>query len=310
MPDLIEKIDDYLTGLRALRQRVSEHTVKAYPVGLDRLFQVRAEGQLGRRRGRDPHGVRCRVDSRTAIGAAHRPPPHRLSARLFRRVRSARLRRSEPLRQYHDARAADAVSAARGVSRLDAIRLVSDARRACEAARRVGAYADFAVGVLILLSVGLRISELTRLENDRLPRPRGSAQNLRKRCPRAHSLHRRSLSTRGDGTDDFAIGRISIASADRRGVDGASLPALTFKSRAQRGAGVSQKVTPHRLRHTAATLLLEDGVDVLFLQRLLGHQNISTTALYARVAEKSLRQALERAALLSTLTQTNQRLLI
>jgi integrase/recombinase XerD len=48
-------------------------------------------------------------------------------------------------------------------------------------------------------------------------------------------------------------------------------------------------------------LLLEDGVDLRFLQRLLGHENIATTAIYAHVGDVGLRTALENAALLSRL---------
>jgi integrase/recombinase XerD len=54
------------------------------------------------------------------------------------------------------------------------------------------------------------------------------------------------------------------------------------------------RITPHMLRHTIATLLLEDGVDLRHIQRLLGHSSITTTTLYAYVTERSQRQALAR----------------
>jgi integrase/recombinase XerD len=58
---------------------------------------------------------------------------------------------------------------------------------------------------------------------------------------------------------------------------------------------LGQRITPHRFRHTAATVLLEEGVDIRFVQRLLGHASISTTEIYTAVTDGSLRAAMEKA---------------
>jgi integrase/recombinase XerD len=55
------------------------------------------------------------------------------------------------------------------------------------------------------------------------------------------------------------------------------------------------------LRHTCAALLLEDGVDLRFLQRLLGRENIATTAICAHASDTGLKRALENARLPSSL---------
>lgn len=55
------------------------------------------------------------------------------------------------------------------------------------------------------------------------------------------------------------------------------------------------RITPHRFRHTAATLLLDEGVDIRFVQRLLGHSTISTTEIYTHVTDKSLKAILKNA---------------
>jgi site-specific recombinase XerD len=66
--------------------------------------------------------------------------------------------------------------------------------------------------------------------------------------------------------------------------------------------GLARRITPHMLRHTAATLLIESGVDIRFVQRLLGHSSIATTEIYTHVSDEALRMTLERADVLRALT--------
>lgn len=59
-------------------------------------------------------------------------------------------------------------------------------------------------------------------------------------------------------------------------------------------AGIERRITPHMLRHTCATQWLEAGLDIRFVQKLLGHQSISTTEIYTHVSDQSLKEALGR----------------
>ena len=54
-------------------------------------------------------------------------------------------------------------------------------------------------------------------------------------------------------------------------------------------AGITKRVTPHTLRHSFATHLMEQGVDIRVIQVLLGHAKLETTALYTRVASNVIR---------------------
>ncbi len=57
----------------------------------------------------------------------------------------------------------------------------------------------------------------------------------------------------------------------------------------------NKKVTPHTFRRTRAIHLLDKGVNVMYIQELLGHDNITTTQEYAKVIEKSKFEAIKKA---------------
>jgi integrase/recombinase XerD len=79
------------------------------------------------------------------------------------------------------------------------------------------------------------------------------------------------------------------------------LTAPAMRSRlvkAARAAGLSARVTPHMLRHTAATQLIEAGVDIRYIQRLLGHASLSTTEIYTHVSDGALRRVVSDADVL------------
>ena len=74
---------------------------------------------------------------------------------------------------------------------------------------------------------------------------------------------------------------------------GTRLEAQTIQDNIQRyaqAAGIRQRVTPHLLRHTFATHLLQGGADLREIQELLGHQLVSTTEKYAHVSPEMLRE--------------------
>lgn len=79
-------------------------------------------------------------------------------------------------------------------------------------------------------------------------------------------------------------------------------PALRARLvKAAQDAGLGTRVTPHMLRHSAATQLIEAGVDIRFIQRLLGHASLTTTEIYTHVSDAVLSRAVSDADVLGRL---------
>lgn len=289
----------YVRRLQAARDP-SEHTLKAYACDLRDYSRFLAARSLCPRREETvlayaSHLIRDRA-------AAPRTLRRRMAClRGFYRdlVRSGAIGRS-PFSAL-EMQLPRPRSLPRALTRAEAARLSGAAWRVCSVPGRPLADCVFPAAALLMLSVGLRIGELVRLRPGDFDPDHGAllVRGKGRRERRVFVVDERlralvaRLARRPEAGPLFAPcgGAISTQQV-RRWLRGFAAE-----------AGIERTVTPHMLRHSCATLLLEDGVDLRVLQRLLGHENIATTAIYAHVGDSGLRAALEKAGLLATLSR-------
>ena len=148
----------------------------------------------------------------------------------------------------------------------------------------------------VLFSCGLRVSELTNLKLSNLyvdeqyirVMGKGSKERLVPISPRALDELNYWFADRNDmkikpGEEDYVF-------LNRRGHHLTRTMILIMIKRYALEAGIKKTISPHTLRHSFATSLLEGGADLRAIQAMLGHESIGTTEIYTHIDTSTLRQ--------------------
>ena len=148
----------------------------------------------------------------------------------------------------------------------------------------------------VLFSCGLRVSELTNLKLSNLyieeqyirVMGKGSKERLLPISPRAldelnYWFADRNVMKIKPGEEDYVF-------LNRRGQHLTRTMILIMIKRYAVEAGIKKTISPHTLRHSFATSLLEGGADLRAIQAMLGHESIGTTEIYTHIDTSTLRQ--------------------
>ena len=149
----------------------------------------------------------------------------------------------------------------------------------------------------MLYGSGLRVSELTALRLSRiylsegymLIEGKGSKQRLVPVSPVAVEWFRYWLEDRS--RLDIKPEYVDYAFLNRYGRGLTRAMIFTIVKRLAAEAGITKTISPHTLRHSFATHLLQNGADLRLIQQMLGHENITTTEIYTHLDIQDLRQA-------------------
>jgi integrase/recombinase XerC len=284
-------IFDFLTYLRNERN-ISPHTLRGYLSDLEQFSSFLGEKDLS---AVDHQTLRRFIAHLMQDGAKKSSIARKLSAiRAFFRYlnREGKLTRN-PARLVATPRREKRLPAV--LSADDALRLM-EAPNAMKPAEHDVMLRDRAV-LEVLYSTGIRASELIGMDRedidhqDRLVRIRGKG-----RRERIVPIGSKALAA-----IEAYLGNLS-GSADSEAVflgpSGKRLTARTVQrilESHRKQLGLQQKASPHTLRHSFATHLLESGADLRAIQELLGHASLSTTQRYTHVNLDSLMEVYDKA---------------
>ncbi len=141
----------------------------------------------------------------------------------------------------------------------------------------------------LLYSSGLRVSELVNLKVEDFEDKIGWVRGGKGKKDRAFILSERILADLRHFLKTKGIGEGHIF-RNRKGGILSPRNIQKIVSTAAKKANIQKHVTPHKLRHSFATHLLENGTDIRVIQELLGHSNLNTTQIYTHISTEQIKK--------------------
>jgi integrase/recombinase XerD len=295
LPRLDDAIDLFFDHLKVERN-LSSHSLEAYARDLRQLATALEQVGVDDAAAVTPSHLADFLMARTRAGISSRSRARSLSAirGLFRFLRAERHLDADPTAAIESPRLARKLPVVLSLTDVDAILAAPD-RSEPQGVR------DRAM-IETLYSTGLRVTELVTLRLEDLELESGFLRAFGKgRKQRVVPL------------GEAAIEALRVYLAEARGTfvrRGGKVPSVLFLTRLGRGmtrqgfwklllqyarhAGIRGQVSPHKLRHSFATHLLERGADLRAVQAMLGHADVTTTQIYTHVSRARLIELYKR----------------
>jgi integrase/recombinase XerC len=274
---------------------VSAHTVKGYREDLESLADYLADdqGRPPRPASISPLDLRQYVSDLHIAGYARSSISRRLASlrsffRFAQREGTVDSNPAKPLRNPRKQRALPHFLTSEEVERL---LLAPDTSEKMGARDLAILETMYSTGVRVSELVGMNVQDLDLAEGVTRIRGKGKRERFAPLGSFAVGAIEHWLETRADGEldreDPVFVNRLGTRLSTR------SVGRMLEKYIAQ--AGLDRLTTPHTLRHSFATHLLDRGADIRSVQELLGHRSLVTTQIYTHLTTATLRKAYEKA---------------
>lgn len=291
--NLDEAIDGYLVHLK-IERNLAANSLKAYARDLAQFTEFLGEAALGSVRAVDDQQISAYLLELLDDGLKTRSISRKLSTLrgFFRYLRESQLIDKDPTIHVDAPKYGRRIPKVLDLGEVEALLEAPD-RTTPEGCR------DRAM-LEVLYATGLRVSELVNLQQREVDLRSGVVRVVGKGGKQRLVPLGDLAIDHVDGYLEWARGSLLANSGGPGSTSdlfvtrrGSAMTRQGFWKNIKRyatAAGITKGVSPHKLRHSFATHLLEHGADLRVVQSLLGHSDITTTQIYTHVAQERLKQ--------------------